>query len=206
MQIDVGQTGYYQESDNAQPVCADVDGFGFCGVAGSNLFELPKGAARLETVNQSGFNESLVLKASSLEVMSRDSANLAAAWSWGRPGNELPVGSNHGQAEFGLKTFDSGPVGPEYTQRVHNNHALSVVADAWVDEEHPNAQVNGSDRADQAGQLNPSASENSGHYGQKRHDASANSGVEADLGSNGVHDSIIPTKSSPAPKMREETK
>ncbi|MEY4043647.1 MAG: hypothetical protein RL529_1214 [Actinomycetota bacterium] len=206
MQIDVGQTGYYQESDNALPVCADVDGFGFCGVAGSNLFELPKGAARFETVNQSGLDESLILEASSLEVMFRDSANLSPARSWGRPGDELLGGGHYGQAEFGLKTFDSGPVGFEDSQRVHNNHTLSVVADAWVDEEHPNAQVNGSDRADQAGQLNPSASENSGHYGQKRHDASANSGVEADLGSNGVHDSIIPTKSSPAPKMREETK
>ena len=206
MQIDVGQTGYYQESDNAQPVCADVDGFGFCGVAGSNLFELPKGAARFETVNQSGLDESLVLEASSLEVMFRDSANFSPARSWGRPGDELLGGGHYGQTEFGLKTFDSAPISFEDSQRVDHNYTLSVVTDAWVDEEHPNAQVNGSDRADQAGQLSPSASENSGDYGQKGHDASAYPGVEADLGSNGVHESIIPTKSSPAPKMREETK
>lgn len=206
MQIDVGQTGYYQESDNAQPVCADVDGLGFCGVAGSNLFELPKGAAGFETLNQSRFDESLVLEASSFEVMLGNSANLPSARSWGGPGNELLASGDYGQAEFGFKAFDGSPISLENSQRVDDNDALSVVTDVRVDEEYPDTQVDGSDRAEQARQLSPSPSKNRWDYGQEGNNASANPGVEADLGSNGVHDSIIPTKSSPAPKMREETK
>ena len=206
MQIDVGQTGYYQESDNTQPVCADGDGFGFCGVAGSNLFELPKSGAGFETVNQSGFDESLVLEASSLEVMLGDSANLSAARSWGRPGDELLAGSDYGQTEFGLESSYGSPVSFENAQRVHDDHAFDVITDSRVDEKHPDAQINGGNSADQPWQVVPSASEKSGHYGQESNDASAYPGVEADVRSDGVHESIIPTKSSPAPKMREETK
>ena len=206
MQIDVGQAGYYQESDNAQPVCADVDGFGFCGVAGSNLFELPKSAAGFENLNQSWFDESLVFEASSLEVMLGDSADLSAAGSWGRPSDELLIGSNQGETEFGLETGYGSPLGFENSQRVHHNHAFGVVTDARVYEKHPDGQVDGSDRADQARQLSPSASKNRWDDGQERNEAGANSGIETDLRSDGVHDSIIPTKSSPAPKMREETK
>jgi hypothetical protein len=206
MQIDVGQTGYYQESDNAQPVCADVDGLGFCGVAGSNFFELPKGVASFETLNQSRFDESLVLEDSSLEVMLGDPANLPSARSWGRPGDELFGSSHYGQAEFGFKAFDRSPISLEDSQRVDDNDALSVVPDVRVDEEYPDAQVDGSDRAEQARQLSPSSSKNRWDYGQEGNNASANPGVEADLRSDGFHDSIIPTKSSPAPKMREETK
>ena len=143
MQIDVGQTGYYQESDNTQPVCADVDGFGFCGVAGSNLFELPKGAARFETVNQSGLDESLVLEASSLEVMFRDSANLSAARSWGRPGDELLAGLGGRQrlprgqhVKVGLRHADDEvllrrvQVGPGHLQRLlglRQGHVVGAV-------------------------------------------------------------------------------
>ena len=206
MQTDVGETRYCQESDNAQPVCADLDGVGFCSVSGSNLFELPIGASRFEAVHQSGLDESLVFEARSLEIVPRDSANLTATRSWRGPSDKLLGASDHSEPEFGLEVFDRKPISLEDSQRVYDNNSISGVTDAWVDEENPNGQVDGRNHADQSRKLTPGSNSHGWNDGQEGCDASADSGVEADLWSNGVHASIIPTKSSTAAKMREETK
>ena len=192
MQIDVSQTGYDQESSQAQPVCADLDGSGFCGVQGSNLFELPKSASRFEAVNEARLDEGLVLEAGSLQIMLGDSANFSAARGWGRPGNELLVAGNYGETEFGFEAFDGGPICFEDAQWVDDNDLLGVVNDSRVDEKNPNREIDGGNCAEQTWKVTPGASNNGWDDARQGYESSADSGVKADLGSDGVHVSNYP--------------
>ena len=191
MQIYVGQDGDRQQSYQAQPVCADLDGAGFCGVGGSDLFELPKSATRLETLDEPGFDKGLVLEAGSLEIMSSDSSNLASAWSGSRPGDELLTLGDESKAELGFKSFDRSPISSEGSQRIDDFNAIVVELDARVDEEGPDRDVNGADGQEKSRQLVPNFSHQGGNDSQKSYEAGTDAGIEGDLWSNRVHESNL---------------
>jgi len=207
MQTQVSQSERSNQGSNAQPVCAD-DGM-FCGVEGfaSNLVELPIDASGFRVMGQAGFDELELLEARAPELMPVDAAHLSAARGWSRPGDEFLGLGDKGEAEFGFKTLDGTPVGPQHSNWISDDNSVVIELDARADDEQPDQDVDRGQTQGKTRQTGPALRNHGADQAQQGNQPHANSGVEADFWSNSSHELNYPhPEASKAPKMREETK